>query len=108
MVVELLDADIVFPLSLQELMAHVNRQELVHIAFRCSHGVEVECFDPLAIVSFDWNCFMRCVFRWALAFGIRPISMIGGRLPREGFDLEEHFRLWVLNLESDEQVTACS
>ena len=105
---DLLDEDFIFPLHSEEVAAHANEHLLVDIAFECKNDIEVHCFDPTAMISFDWHFFMQCVFRWASHCGIRPISMIGGRLPRQGFDLKEHFRVWVLNLESDEQVTAFS
>ena len=108
MVGDLLDADIVFPFCLHEFMAHVNRQVLVLIAFRCNDGVEFYCFDPSATVSFDWHCFMQGVFRWATSFGIRPISMIGCLLPRRGYDLEQDFQAWLFDSNIVEGVTALS
>ena len=108
MVVDLLDADIIFPLLPEEIMVHANRQLLVDIAFRCNHDVEIYCFDPAAMVSFDWHFFLQCVFRWATHFGIRPISMIGDRVPRRGYDLEQDFRAWLLDLDNEERVSALS
>ena len=78
------------------------------IAFRCNHDVEVYCFDPAAIVSFDWHCFIQCVFRWATHLGIRPISMIGRHLLPTGYDLRQDFRDWLLHLENGERVIALS
>ena len=106
MVVDVQHTDIIFPLSHQDIMAHSHRQALIDIAFWCRHGVEVYCFDPSAVITFDWHCFMHCVFRWATAFGIRPISMIGCNLPRRGYDLKQDFEAWLLHSHDDEKVTA--
>ena len=106
MATALLDAEILFPLSRQEIMAHVHRETLVDIAFWCPHGVEVYCFDPFALDSFDWPWFIQCIFRWATVFGVRPISMIGSNLPRRGYNLEEDFEAWLLDWPEGEGVMA--
>ena len=108
MVVDLLEADILFPLHSDEITAHASQHLLVDIAFRCKDGIEVYCFDPTAMVPFDWHSFMQCVFRWATFCGVLPISMIGGHLPRTGYDLEEEFQMWLLDVKNDAKVTAFS
>ena len=56
----------------------------------------------------DWHHFMQCVFRWAIHFGIRPISMIGEHVPHNGYDLKQDFRDWLFHLKNNERVTALS
>ena len=106
MATSLQDAEILFPLSRQEIIAHVHREMLVDVAFRCPHGVEVYCFDPFALDSFHWHGFMHRIFRWATTFGVRPISMIGNSLPRRGYDLEQDFEAWLLDFNDGEGVMA--
>ena len=106
MIAELQDARIIFPLHDEEILAHANRELLVDIAFRSNHDVEIYCFDATGMVSFDWHCFLQCLFRWATHCGMRPISMIGNHLAPFGYDLRQDFRDWLFHIENEETVTA--
>ena len=100
---------IIFPLHPEEIKEHANQRMLVDIAFRSSRDIEIHCFDPMAMVFFDLHHFMQCVFHWAAFVGVRPISMIGGYLPRRGYDLEHDFEAWLLDaFEDEETVSAIS
>ena len=97
-----LDAEIVFPLHDQQILAHDNRHLLVDVAFWSNHDVEIYSFDPTAMVSFDWDCFVQCLFRWATHCGIQPVSMIGIHLAPSGYDLRHDFQNWLLHIENED------